>query len=65
MYKSAGPRLSADLGIHTTCPADEPEGWTEPEKEERRESPPSSPLVTDVKETPQLPMNGMMGCNAE
>lgn len=61
-HKSAGPRLSADFGTHATRLGEKSEGWTEPEKEERTESAPLSPMVT---ESPQLPMNGMMGCNSE
>lgn len=65
MYKFAGPGLSADLGKHATCPVDESKGWMEHEKEEGTESPYSSPMLTVVKEPPQLPVNGMTDSNAE
>lgn len=61
IYKAAGPEPSADFRTHATCPAVESEGWTEPENEARAESPPPSP---DVKEPPQLPLNGTMGCDS-
>ncbi|XP_056880356.1 uncharacterized protein mrvi1 isoform X2 [Takifugu flavidus] len=55
--QSAGPEPSADFRTHATCPV-ESKGWTEPENEARAESPPPSP---DVKEPPQLPLNGGTG----
>lgn len=61
IYKCAGPGLSANLGTHATSPVDDSEGWMEPEKEERTESPLSFCVLTDFTEPPQLPMNGMNG----
>lgn len=37
----------------------------EPEKEERAESPPSSLVMMDIEEPPQLPVNGMTYSAAE
>lgn len=63
IYKSPGPSLSADLGTDATCFTDESD--VEPEDRDRTDSPPSSPVISEVREPPQLPMNGMMGCITE
>lgn len=63
LYKTPGPSLSADLGTDATSFTDEPD--VEPEDRDRTESPPASPVISEVSQPPQLPMNGMMGCIAE
>lgn len=61
--KSPGPSLSADLGADATSFTDEPN--VEPEDRDRMESTPPPPVISEVSEPPQLPLNGMMSCTAE